>query len=257
MIEHTIDPLIFNTAVNKAKYKEKKVSDEICPFCDVENLQNILKTDGDKIWLKNKFSTIEASLMTVLIESAEHLGDISTYSLKENRELFKFAFDCWFEMLDSKEYESTLMFKNFGPMSGGTLRHPHLQIVGLKDTNSYEYISPENFIGLEVIKTDNVEVNISEKPIMGFCEINVIISEREQAGNLADKIHQITEYLLTDYMDGRCKSYNLFFYQLDNKLICKVVPRFITSPYFIGYKIPQVNNAKQLELVRSELLEKL
>ena len=258
MIEHTDNPLIFNMEVNKTKYAALPANARVCPFCDTENLTDLLRTSGDKIWLKNKFPTIEKSLMTVIIESAEHLGDISTYSLAENREVFRFAFDCWQEMLESPKYKSVLMFKNFGPHSGGTLRHPHLQIVGLEEADGYEHISPENFEGVTV-KKNGVEIVLSTRPIMGFVEFNVIISDLENINELADKVHGITEYLLHDYMSGRCDSYNLFFYKLpeNHQYICKIVPRFITSPYYIGYKIPQVNKTNRLEEIAKELDERL
>ncbi|MFC4652816.1 DUF4931 domain-containing protein [Lactococcus nasutitermitis] len=256
MIEHTDNPLIFNTAVNKVKYANAGENVQHCPFCDVKNLSGILRTDGNKIWLKNKFSTIEKSLMTVIIESDEHLGDISTYSLAENRDVFRFAFDCWDELISSGDYRSVLMFKNFGPHSGGTLRHPHLQVVGLEETDGYAHISPENFEGVE-IKKNGINVTLSTKPMMGFVEFNVIIDDLKKVNELADAVHSTTHYLLNDYMNGRCDSYNLFFYHVNERYICKVVPRFITSPYFIGYKLPQVNRLETLEQIAADLRELL
>ena len=88
---------------------------------------------------------------------------------------------------------------------------------------------------------------------MGFVEFNVIISDLKNVEKLADNVHEMTSYLMTDYMNGRCDSYNLFFHHFDDKYICKIVPRFITSPYFIGYKIPQVNRIEQLEEIAAEL----
>ncbi len=256
MIEHTENPLIFNTAINAVKYAQAPKNSQVCPFCDTEHLTDIFRIDGHKIWLKNKFPTIEHSLMTVIIESDEHLGDISTYHLEENREIFRFAFDCWDELISSGNYRSVLMFKNFGPHSGGTLRHPHLQIVGLEEADGYEQIAAENFTGVE-IHQNGVEITLSTRPIMGFVEFNVIISDLDNVEQLADHVHTITNYLVNDYMNGRCDSYNLFFHHFDNRYICKIVPRFITSPYYIGYKIPQVNKREKLEEIAAELKEKL
>ena len=150
------------------------------------------------------------------------------------------------------------MFKNFGPHSGGTLRHPHMQIVGLEEADGYEHISPENFEGV-TLKENSVDITISTRPIMGFVEFNVIISQLEHIDHLADKVQRITQYLLNDYMNGRCDSYNLFFYKMPDsqRYICKIVPRFITSPYYIGYKIPQVNKNNRLEEIANELKTKL
>ncbi|MDR0298047.1 MAG: DUF4931 domain-containing protein [Streptococcaceae bacterium] len=249
MIEHTEDPLIFNAKINQAKYKEMPESHKHCPFCEVTALTAILATDSDKIWLKNKFPTIENALMTVVIESDVHDSDISTNTPAQNRDIFRFALRCWQDMLTDARYQSVLMFKNFGPRSGGTLRHPHLQIVGLEDVDGYEQISKENFSGLEVASG----VTISTKPVMGFIETNVSIASADDYALMADRVGAITHYLMTDFLSGRCDSYNLFFYKLDAQMICKIVPRFITSPYFIGYKIPQVQHLERLEEVAADL----
>ncbi|HEY0222093.1 DUF4931 domain-containing protein [Lactovum miscens] len=257
MITHTHDPLIFNAGVNKIKYAKDGPSNDNCPFCDIEQLSNIHKTQDDMIWLDNKFKTLENSLMTVLIESSEHLGDVTTYSQEKNRQLFKFAMDCWQEVIDSKKYKSTIMFKNFGPMSGGSLRHPHMQIIGLEDVDAYDEISTDNFTGIEVKRYENLEVTISERPVMGFAEINIIQRGTENLEKFADYAQASAKYYMNEFMDGRCNSYNLFFYKIHGKNICKIVPRFLTSPYFIGYKIPQIYTDARIHEIIKELREKL
>lgn len=256
MVEHTDKPLIFDAEINNVKYASAGHSKIVCPFCDTEHLQNIFRTEGNKIWLKNKFSTIRESLMTVIIESDLHLGDVSVYPREENRSVFRFAIECWDELIQSGKYQSVLMFKNFGPHSGGTLRHPHMQIVGLENVDGYLQISPENFDGVE-IKKNGVTVTISTRPIMGFVEFNVIISELKNIEKMADDVQTITQYILGEYMGGHCDSYNLFFHHIGELYICKIVPRFITSPYFIGYKIPQVNQLDRLEEIANDLRAKM
>ncbi|HEO6864661.1 TPA: DUF4931 domain-containing protein, partial [Streptococcus agalactiae] len=49
---------------------------------------------------------------------------------------------------------------------------------------------------------------------------------------------------------------NLFFYKHDGGLICKIVPRFIVSPYQIGYAIHQVNLPDELEKIKEALRAK-
>ncbi|MDR0298998.1 MAG: DUF4931 domain-containing protein [Streptococcaceae bacterium] len=257
MITHTHDPLFFNASINRVKYSKNGSSDKNCPFCDKAQQANIHRIQDDMVWLDNKFTTIEKSQMTVLIESAEHEGDIVTYDQAKNRELFKFAFSCWQEMIDSKEYHSVIMFKNFGPMSGGSLRHPHMQIVGMADVDAYEEIGTDNFVGLEVRKFENLEVNISERPIMGLAEINIILRGDENLDAFADAVQASARYYMNDFLDGRCDSYNLFFYRIHGKAICKIVPRFLTSPYFIGYKIPQVFTDERMQEIAEELRARL
>lgn len=243
--------LVFNPKINKVKYATNTPTSG-CPFCDRESLSDIYRQEGEKIWLKNKYQTLEKTEMTVIIESAEHEGDISTYSPAENREIFRFAFDCWGELIASDKFKSVLMFRNFGPRSGGSLRHPHMQIVGLKETDGYAEVKPENFSGLEIHR-NGVDIILSDQPVMGFVEFNVSIDDLSQVERLADHVQTISRYLVKDYMNGRCDSYNLFFYHIDGRYICKIVPRFITSPYFIGYKLSQVNSPEHLREVAMEL----
>lgn len=64
----------------------------------------------------------------------------------------------------------------------------------------------------------------------------------EHNKEVADYIQAATHYLL-NHFHRSCTSYNLFFYQLDDgRSACKVIPRFATSPLFVGYGIPQVSN---------------
>ncbi len=134
-----------------------------------------------------------------------------------------------------------IFYKNHGPNSGGTIRHPHMQIVGLKDIDYTENIGDESFHGIMVHQNKGVQLNLSTKPKNGFFEFNIKINNLTQLHQMADYIQTVAHYLLNHFHKG-CKSYNLFFYQLKGQIFAKVVPRFVTSPLFIGYAIPQVSN---------------
>jgi galactose-1-phosphate uridylyltransferase len=45
-----------------------------CPFCLVNDLTEIIATEGSIIWLKNKFPTLENTLQSVIIETDEYIG---------------------------------------------------------------------------------------------------------------------------------------------------------------------------------------
>lgn len=143
------------------------------PFCDTEGLANIIQRDGDCIWLENKFKTLRATRQTVLIESANHDADLVTYEPDELHHVMRFALGCWQQMIDSQQYRSVLMYKNKGPLSGGSLVHPHMQIVGLEQEDGYAALTSANFEGIDVWRHGRVAVNISTEPIMGFFEVNV------------------------------------------------------------------------------------
>lgn len=250
-------PLKFNYQAAQGKPENIRHPNGYCPFCDVEHLTHILARDHDRIWLMNKFRTLEETTQTVVIESSNHNGGPSIYPVYTNRKVFEFAFKCWHEMIVSNKYTSVIMYKNFGPLSGGSLRHPHFQIVGLDNFDVYQNVSIKNFTGVPVSDDGQRSITLSTDPIIGFVEINIAINGATQIDALADAVHVIVKYLLHDYMGGRLSSYNLFFYEIDGKFYCKIVPRFATSPYFVGYKISQVQDMPRLKEIAEEIQEKL
>ena len=266
-------PLVFVNRIAKKKPENIRHVGAYCPFCDRDSLTDILAEDGECLWLVNKYRTLEGTMQTVLIESADHDGDPSTYTLGENRHVFRFALRCWGQMLRSGRYRSVLMYKNFGPNSGGSLKHPHMQIVGLDEKDGYERVPANAFGGVEVVREEGRSVALSTHPVMGFVEVNVCIPESDDEGLarpadvdwLADRSRATIRYLLESYHGHGCSSYNLFFYRVGarglesgesqgrGRLVCKVVPRWVTSPYFVGYRIAQVDCSETLEAVASDL----
>ena len=356
------EPVVFEVGVSRKKPENIRHKENPCPFCDVPGLTDIFRREGDRIWLMNKYRTLQRTVQTVVIESADHTGDISTYGREENRGVFRFAVGCFYQMLADPRFASVVMFKNYGPLSGGSLLHPHLQIVGFEQANAYARVGPENFGGIEVYTGPDVAVTLSDHPVMGFVEINVGIdaagladaaapvgeksfaaapdapaaagekagepyaTDRRRAGEepcaplaaaaqggasspvasqrlsprawdvargkavrrdevpdpalfmpwkpagmprpfcagparrvdaLADAAHVACRYLLTEHHGGGCTSYNLFFYPVGDKLWLKAMPRWVTSPYCIGYGITQVNYGPYMEDVRATLAAEL
>nr|WP_144885500.1 DUF4931 domain-containing protein [Lactobacillus jensenii]TVU98281.1 DUF4931 domain-containing protein [Lactobacillus jensenii] len=242
-------PLVFNTQIAKGKPS----NNDGCPFCDIEKLTGIIEKQNQFIWLENKYQTLLDTYLTLIIESSDHLGDITNYSYEYNRSLIHYAVDKWLKLDNSKQYRSVAMFKNFGPLSGGSLRHPHLQIVGFKKADIYPEVHSENFTGLSIKKGPNFEVNMSLQPIMGYTEFNVIISNMDKLDLFSDNIKDLVSFCMSEaFYQGRCKSYNLFFYRIDGKVICKLVPRFITPPYYIGYRQSQRNSDINLEKIKTD-----
>ena len=273
-------PLVFSRRIASKKPENIRNRDGYCPFCDVDSLENIIRRDGERIWLVNKYRTLEQTMQTIVIESSRHDGDPSNYDRSENREVFRFALSCWSEMLSSGTYKSVLMYKNYGPLSGGSLLHPHFQIVGLRDKDGYERVSPNAFSGVEVVRDGQRLMTLSTHPIMGFVEINASMPattgefgcEGGDVDWLADVMAPTIRHLLTEYHGGTCTSYNLFFYYTGmpaagpegapveagglgeaGRIVCKLVPRWSASPYFVGYRISQVDSVETLEAVRDQL----
>ena len=254
------DPLVFELAVAKDKPQSYRKfhshQKNICPFCDVAHLTDIYKRDGDLIWLHNKYPTLRDTTQTVLIESHDHYGDISTYTKEHNRKMIKFALACTEEIVNTKKYETVLWYKNFGPNSGGSLMHPHMQIVGLNHENGYKYIHSNNFEGVTVFENKDVEVNVAQHPVQGYTELNINSLTRDNIDLWADWIQSGTKYMLNIMYNGRCDSYNLFFYPRSDGGICaKLITRFNAPPYFVGYKISQVNDEAPLNMEATRFRE--
>ena len=75
--------LVFDVQQANGKPDDNRRPGTTCPFCDTEGLTDIIRRDGDCIWLENKFKTLRATRQTVLIESADHDADLVTYEPDE------------------------------------------------------------------------------------------------------------------------------------------------------------------------------
>ena len=102
---------------------------DACPFCDVEHLTDIIDTDGDIIFLKNKYNVVVGADQFVLIEGRQCGTDMPEYSREHMIRVLAMGLKHWRRLLDCGRYEEVLFFKNFGPLSGGTIKHPHMQLV--------------------------------------------------------------------------------------------------------------------------------
>ncbi len=236
--------LLFDSNIGQTKPESIVNTSAICPFCCREQLEDIIASDGSILLIKNKYPVLVDAFQTVIIETDECNAELSTYPKEHLYKLIAFGMEKWQEMLHSGEFASVIFYKNHGPNSGGTIRHPHMQIVGLKDIDYAENIGDESFYGILIHENAGVQLNLATKPKNGFFEFNIRIDDLQQLNQMADYIQIIAHYLLNHFHKA-CKSYNLFFYQLQGRILAKVVPRFVTSPLFIGYSIPQISNRAQ------------
>ncbi|MFK5676731.1 MULTISPECIES: DUF4931 domain-containing protein [unclassified Ligilactobacillus] len=232
------EQLIFNRQTGKHKTHAQPGTG--CPFCDRNHLQNIYEQQGDIILLKNKYATLKDTTQLVLVESKRHNADISVYSREEWRIILAFAVKRWRQMAASGKFRSVILHKNYGRLSGGTQVHPHMQLIGLKRVDAYKAVcDPVYFEGLEIARDQEAALNVATHPLMGLVELNVVWNSSRQLEVVADMIKAAVIFVVTQYYDGLCNDYNLFFYEVGTHLACKVVPRFVTSPYFVGYQLSQ------------------
>jgi ATP adenylyltransferase/5',5'''-P-1,P-4-tetraphosphate phosphorylase II len=226
----------FDTAIGRQKPENIIHKDAACPFCDTGSLTGIIATDGDMILLKNKYNVLENADQFVLIESHVHDADIPDYSPDQMHRLLRFAVKHWEAMEQSGKYAAVLFFKNHGPLSGGTISHPHMQLVGLPSFHAEAAFAAQEFIGLPVLSRDHAELNLSTYPRLGFIEFNVVPAADSSLDTVADFIQIAVDFLM-HHFHARCQSYNLFFYHEQGLLRTKIMPRFATSPLFVGYGI--------------------
>ena len=210
-----------------------------CPFCDREHLTDILATDGELILLRNKYNVLTGTDQFVLIESSVCHSDIPDYTPDHMHRLIHFGLQQWQALLDSGRYADVLFFKNYGPMSGGTIRHPHMQLIGCPTLDQTKLFNPKEFAGPSICLKNGVNFTISEHPRIGFWELNILPPEVVYPAAIdtaADFIQLGTRYLL-HHFSKFCHSYNIFFYHHGKQIYIKLMPRFATPPVFVGYGI--------------------
>ncbi len=227
----------FDTSIGRQK-PNSLLRGEACPFCDREHLTNIIAEEDGMILLKNKYNVIVGADQFVLIEGRECQTDMPDYSQEKMRSLIAFGLHHWQKLLHSGRYEEVLFFKNFGPLSGGTIRHPHMQLVGFPKLDINTLYQTEYFSGCPITDKNGVVMSLSDNPRVGFWELNLkapLPLSSVQTNTLADFIQIGTDYFM-HHFNNRCQSYNIFFYHEGNRqIMVKLMPRYATSPLYIGY----------------------
>ena len=226
----------FNTEIGRQKPENIIHRDTACPFCETDKLTGIIATDGDIILLKNKYNVIEEADQFVLIEGKDCSADIPTYTSDHMHRLIAFGMEHWERMRTSGKYASVLFFKNYGPCSGGTIRHPHMQLVGFPAFHQELAFRRTEFDGLTVDERDGVALNFSTQPRVGFWELNIVPQDAGATETIADYIQIAVDFFMNAFR-RRLTSYNIFFYNDGADIFIKILPRFATSPMFIGYNI--------------------
>lgn len=230
----------FDMQIGRQKPETIRHPDNYCPFCHPEKLTDIIATDGPIILLRNKYNVLSGTEQYVLVETDICDSDMPDYSPDYMQRLLSFGLHHWQAMLNSGKYADVAFFKNYGPLSGGTIRHPHMQLVGFPKLSQPLTVLPEEFAG-EVITTEaGVEFNISTAPRIGFWELNIIpreIESPEAIAAMAKFLQAGTDYLTRHFHKGQVQSYNIFFYQLKGQVYAKIMPRFATPPLYVGYGI--------------------
>lgn len=243
-------PITYNISVGSEK--PHSGHQRVCPFCHPEALTDILETQGDIIWLMNKFPVFEKTSPTVIVETADHNSGLTAYSKEKLREVVSFGLSRWLQLEKDPRFKSVIYFRNYGPDSGGSQRHPHSQIIGLEDYDYRDNVNEENFMGEKIHEDDDCYATISSYPISGMGEFNVTMHPDGCPDGFADTIQTLARFILQDF-PLPCTSYNIFFYHVKRRIHAKIFPRYSASPLYMGYRITHVMDEKNQERMK-ELL---
>lgn len=246
-------PLEFDLAIGKQKPNTVRRHEKYCPFCDVPHLKGILDKKGPMIWLKNAFPVLKNTDPTLIIETDNDDGEFIRYTPEYAESLLHFAVSKWMIMRQNKQFKSVLFYRNYGRLSGGTIHHPHMQVIGLKEYDYHCDVRIEHLKGQVVLATPDLEVNLSDHPLIGFNEFNLILHHDRGFSDFSRYL-QLTAGYITERYAQFTDSYNLYFYYFPEKpgIFAKAVPRFLTNPLYVGYRIPQITDENsRLETVRA------
>ena len=230
-------PITFNLAIGSRK--PHSGTQKVCPFCHPEKLTGILEQKGDIIWLMNKFPVFEKTWPTVIIETADHNAELTTYEPQKLHDVISFGLSHWLELENDRRFKSVIYFKNYGPGSGGSQRHPHSQIIGLEEYDYRDNLLGENFFGPVVHEDEDCYVTISDSPLSCMGELNVTLKKDASPEKFADTIQKLARFVLNDF-PLPCTSYNIFFYHVKHHINAKIFPRYSASPLYMGYRITHV-----------------
>ena len=232
--------LVFDSKIGVTKPVTVVDVGHACPFCNRAELSGIIAEDGPILLIANKYPVLQDTFQTVLIETEDCTSELSLYPKDHLHRVIRFGTEKWLDMIDGGEFASVLFFKNHGPNSGGTICHPHMQIVGLRHIDYTANIPPASLEGSVISRDDGVELAIADKPLIGFVELNVTLTDLGRIDRLADYLQICAHYFL-NHFNRHCNSYNIFFYHIGGRITAKIMPRFVTSPLYVGYAIPQLS----------------
>ena len=232
--------LVFDTKIGGAKPVTVVDKGYKCPFCARDELEGIIAEDGPLLLIVNKYPVLQDTFQTVLIETDDCKSELSLYSKEHLHRVIRFGTEKWLDMIAGGEFASVLFFKNHGPSSGGSIRHPHMQIIGLRHVDYTANIPPASLAGIVISRDGGVELTIADKPLVGFVELNLKLADLRHLDHLADYLQICAHYFL-NHFNSHCNSYNIFFYYIGGQITAKITPRFVTSPIFVGYAIPHLS----------------
>ncbi|WP_456364171.1 DUF4931 domain-containing protein [Priestia aryabhattai] len=239
--------IIYNTNVGSNKPNTLVNKDYKCPFCDRENLRkegHILRETNEFLIVKNKFPVLKDSDPAVVVEHNSCNEHIGTYSVEYLERLLSFCLNYYEDLQKTGSYKSIAFFKNHGIFSGGSIQHPHMQIIGFHN-NTYE-VNNDEFSGVTILSNQSIEWNFSNKPKSEFFEINLTLKNKEQLNEFCAYLQKSVQFIL-QVLNTKYQCYNLAFQIEEDRIRVKIISRGPTSILLLGFGIHQTpNNVEEL-----------
>lgn len=220
-----------------------------CPFCDRIALRKegrVISETDEFLIVKNKFPVIENTFPTVIVEHNSCDEHIGTYSIDYLTRLLKFSLDFYNDLESSGSYKSVLFMKNHGIFSGGSIKHPHMQIIGFTQDSYKENLKDSDYEGVNILSNELIDWNFSNKPRSEFYEINLTLKDKTELEIFATYLQKSVNFTLKQ-LNKKYKCYNLAFQINEDSITVKIISRGPTSILLLGFGIHQTpNNLEQL-----------
>lgn len=231
----------FKASTGKSKPNTLLNNEYKCPFCNRDELRSegrVIKETEDFILVRNKYPVMANTFPTVLVEHTSCDEHIGTYSIEYLNKLLDFAFDYYFQLKESNKYRSIILFKNHGIFSGGSIKHPHMQVIGFEKNDYAENLSPSDFEGETILSNNAIDWNISSKPRSELYEINLILKDTKRIDILSKYLQKSVNFVL-EQLNPKFKCFNLAFYIEEDTIKVKLFSRGPTSVLLLGFGIHQ------------------
>ena len=218
-------------------------TEPVCPFCDVKGREAYEDFGEGIIFVKNKYNVLEYTKNYLLIE-----GDGCDVGLHERSDehllkVLNVAIDKKNELLFNNEFEEVVIFKQFGIYSSSSVKHGHVQIVGLdKKKTSDDYLL-NSLNGIVLYDNENFKVILSENPIGETMEINIEYNQLNL--EVIEKLKLVLNYTVNNsYGVYKGGNYSLSLHIINGIKFIKLVERKITSTFKSNFGLSIINSPK-------------
>ena len=232
---------------NEIQQKKRLYKSITCPFCkDALEKEVIALTNSTSFLRKNKMPTLQHAEMYVLIESLKHDTHLEDMSVREARDVLKFAFQSMEWVRKQYPNKQTVLIKNRGHLSGGSQPHPHMQVVAFQDfnTNRIDFQSDLPIYGDKELDV-GILVNGNFDLYQFILKVKTADADSERT---VASLQKLMKWTVEKY-----GNYNMVHWREDGEDAFKVIPRYPGTAYNLGYSHYVKLGEEALEELKEEI----